>query len=128
MLPSGPRPLTCTGCRHESSNCVVQAIEQSIATGDGCVEVRELDLASLASVQRFAHAINAERRHVDILVCNAGIMAPSQRGETSDGIENQFQVPSPFFLRQLPDPSPSSSPDCVMEIAEKSFNAVSIWF
>ena len=75
---------------------MVQAIEQSIATGEGNVEVRELDLASLASVQRCAHAINAERRHVDILVCNAGIMAPSQRSETSDGFENQFQVL--FFL------------------------------
>ena len=72
---------------------MVQAIEQSSATGEGCVEVRELDLASLASVQRFAHAINTERRHVDILVCNAGIMAPPQRSETSDGFENQFQVP-----------------------------------
>ncbi len=77
---------------------MVQAIEQSIATGEGNVEVRELDLASLASVQRFAHAINAERRHVDILVCNAGIMAPSQRSETSDGFENQFQVPFPLDL------------------------------
>lgn len=83
---------------------MVQAIEQSVATGDGRIEVRELDLALLASVQSFAHAFNAERRHVDILVCNAGIMAPPQRSETSDGIENQFQVPLPFFLRLLPDP------------------------
>ncbi|CAK0753629.1 hypothetical protein CVIRNUC_002235 [Coccomyxa viridis] len=80
-------------CRSRSRGAAAaKAIEQSIATGEGNVEVRELDLASLASVQRFAHAINAERRHVDILVCNAGIMAPSQRSETSDGFENQFQV------------------------------------
>ena len=76
---------------------MVQAIKQSTATGDRRIEVRELDLALLASVQRFAHGINAERRHVDILVCNAGIMAPPQRSKTCDGFEKQFQVSFPFL-------------------------------
>ena len=56
------------------------------------VEVMELDLASLASVRRFAHSFNERREPLDILVCNAGIMAPPQRLETADGLEQQFQA------------------------------------
>jgi len=54
------------------------------------LDVRQLDLASLASVTEFAEAILADGRALDILINNAGVMAPPQRGLTEDGFELQF--------------------------------------
>jgi len=54
------------------------------------LDVRQLDLASLASVTEFAKAILADGRGLDILINNAGVMAPPQRGLTEDGFELQF--------------------------------------
>jgi len=70
----------------------VQAIQLRYPEKEAQVEVRELDLASLRSVRSFAQQYNREGRPVDILLCNAGIMAPPQRGITQDGFEQQFQV------------------------------------
>ena len=56
------------------------------------MDVWELDLASLASVRAFARRFCQEDRHLDLLVCNAGVMAPPERAETADGLEMQFQV------------------------------------
>lgn len=59
------------------------------ATPDAQVEVRELDLASLASVRAFAERLTAEAPALDLLVNNAGIMmTPPQK--TVDGFETQF--------------------------------------
>ncbi|MBA3301506.1 MAG: SDR family oxidoreductase [Thermoleophilaceae bacterium] len=49
-------------------------------------EVRNLDLGSLDSVRSFAEGFDAP---VDLLINNAGIMAPP-RGETKDGFEAQL--------------------------------------
>jgi NAD(P)-dependent dehydrogenase (short-subunit alcohol dehydrogenase family) len=68
-----------------------EIIAEHSAVGDA-LEVRELDLASLASVRRFAGRFNAERRRLDLLICNAGVMAPPDRRETADGLEEQFQA------------------------------------
>ncbi|MCE0762681.1 oxidoreductase [Pseudonocardia kujensis] len=55
-------------------------------SGAGSTEVRELDLADLSSVGRFAAGLD---RRVDVLVNNAGLMAvPEQR--TADGFEMQI--------------------------------------
>jgi NAD(P)-dependent dehydrogenase (short-subunit alcohol dehydrogenase family) len=56
------------------------------AAMDGEVEVRPLDLASLASVRAFAADLD---RTVDVLINNAGTMADSRR-ETTDGFELQL--------------------------------------
>ncbi|NVN03591.1 MULTISPECIES: SDR family oxidoreductase [Asaia] len=47
-----------------------------------------LDLASLASIARFAERVNGQPVHV--LVNNAGVMAPPQRRSTQEGFELQF--------------------------------------
>ena len=67
------------------------------------VEVRELDLADLASVRRFAAGIVDEDRPLDVLVNNAGVMAPPERFETVDGFELQFGTNflGPFALTNL---------------------------
>lgn len=54
------------------------------------VAVRELDLASLASVAALADALLADGRPIDLLVNNAGIMTPPERRESEDGFELQF--------------------------------------
>jgi len=57
----------------------------------GSVEVMELDLASLASVRRFAEAFLAKYDRLDGLVNNAGVMHTPE-GRTKDGFETQFGV------------------------------------
>ena len=54
------------------------------------IRFERLDLASLASVARFAGRLRGEREHLDLLVNNAGVMVPPVRTETSDGFELQF--------------------------------------
>lgn len=53
-------------------------------------ELVELDLASLASVERVAEAELARGMGLDCLINNAGVMAPPKRLETEDGFELQF--------------------------------------
>jgi len=53
---------------------------------DGETEVRELDLADLASVRAFAEGMDG---NVDVLINNAGVMATPRR-KTKDGFELQF--------------------------------------
>jgi NAD(P)-dependent dehydrogenase (short-subunit alcohol dehydrogenase family) len=51
------------------------------------VEVAELDLALMDSVRQFADAWDGP---LDLLVNNAGVMAPPRRARTRDGFELQF--------------------------------------
>ena len=53
------------------------------------VEVRPLDLASLASVLAFAESFLSSHGRLDVLCNNAGVMALPRR-ETADGFEMQF--------------------------------------
>jgi NAD(P)-dependent dehydrogenase (short-subunit alcohol dehydrogenase family) len=53
------------------------------------LEVVALDLADLSSVRDFAQQIGAERERLDLLVNNAGVMAPPRR-LTADGFESQL--------------------------------------
>ncbi|WP_436901727.1 oxidoreductase [Halovenus halobia] len=55
------------------------------------LSVRELDLASLASIRSFAETFTDEYDSLDILCNNAGVMA-IPRQETEDGFEMQFGV------------------------------------
>ena len=54
------------------------------------LEVRRIDLADLASVRDFAQVLLDEGRPVDVLINNAGVMAPPHRMLTADGFELQF--------------------------------------
>lgn len=58
--------------------------EVAAATGSETLEVREIDLASRASVRAFVEALPYER--IDVLVHNAGVL-PSERVMTDDGVE-----------------------------------------
>ncbi len=50
----------------------------------------QLDLADLASVRSLAQRLNAEGEALDVLINNAAIMAPPQRGVSRDGFEMQL--------------------------------------
>ncbi len=67
-----------------------EALREIAAAAPGAaVELAELDLSSLASVQTFAERFLAEHDRLDLLVNNAGVMAPPRR-ETADGFELQL--------------------------------------
>ncbi|NEC33702.1 oxidoreductase [Streptomyces rubrogriseus] len=56
---------------------------------DARLEVRRLDLSDLDSVRSFAREMRAAHRRIDVLVNNAGIMAPPRR-LSPQGHESQF--------------------------------------
>jgi NAD(P)-dependent dehydrogenase (short-subunit alcohol dehydrogenase family) len=72
----------------EKGRAAAQQIEAEAPTSN--VEVMHLDLADLASVQRFADAFRAGYERLDLLINNAGVMMVPQRQETADGFEMQF--------------------------------------
>ncbi len=57
---------------------------------DASARFELLDLASLASVTAFAEKMLAAGQGIDLLVNNAGVMAPPKRQLTVDGFELQF--------------------------------------
>jgi NAD(P)-dependent dehydrogenase (short-subunit alcohol dehydrogenase family) len=65
------------------------AREIEAAAPGAALEVASLDLASLASVRSFAERFQADHDGLDLLVNNAGVMAPP-RHVTADGFELQF--------------------------------------
>ena len=84
-----------------------RARDEILAAEPGArLEVRRIDLADLASVAEFADGLIADGRPVDVLINNAGVMAPPTRMTTADGFELQFgsNFLGPFALtmRLLP--------------------------
>ena len=84
-----------------------QARSEILARDPGAqLEVRRIDLADLASVREFSDGLLAEGTPVDVLINNAGVMAPPERMTTADGFELQFgsNFLGPFALtvRLLP--------------------------
>ncbi|WP_326810912.1 SDR family oxidoreductase [Streptomyces scopuliridis] len=73
---------------------------------DAQMEVRRIDLADLASVQEFADGLIADGTPLDLLVNNAGVMAPPTRLTTADGFELQmgsnYLGPFALTVRLLP--------------------------
>jgi NAD(P)-dependent dehydrogenase (short-subunit alcohol dehydrogenase family) len=66
------------------------AIEQvRAAVPNAQVQLEELDLASMESVRAFAERFKATHDGLDLLINNAGVMAPPRR-RTADGFELQF--------------------------------------
>jgi NAD(P)-dependent dehydrogenase (short-subunit alcohol dehydrogenase family) len=69
-----------------------QAVSQIRAAAPSAdLEVVELDLGDLAVVRAFADRVQSEHDRVDLLVNNAGVMAPPRR-LTSDGFESQLGI------------------------------------
>lgn len=81
------------------------AVADAIAAERGqsdCVSVVQCDLNSFASVRSAVSQIASEQSHIDVLINNAGLIAP-RRTLTEDGNELTFQVNhlSHFLLTSL---------------------------
>jgi NAD(P)-dependent dehydrogenase (short-subunit alcohol dehydrogenase family) len=75
-------------CRNEER--AAQARDRLLAEVPSAeLELRTLDMASLASIRSFADGVQASCPVIDLLINNAGIMAIPRR-ETADGFEMQF--------------------------------------
>ena len=90
-------------------------------------ELLQLDLASQASIRQVAATLLDQGLPLDILINNAGVMAPPRRVETTDGFELQFgtNVLGHFALTSLLFPliqKAAGTPRVVMlaSIAHKS--------
>jgi len=68
---------------------VATAAVRADAANGGGLELVQLDLASLASVRACADGLVAASRSFDLVIANAGVMAPPF-GHTVDGFETQF--------------------------------------
>jgi NAD(P)-dependent dehydrogenase (short-subunit alcohol dehydrogenase family) len=64
-------------------------VREAAAAAGGSLELVALDLADLASVRACADALVADGRPFDLVIANAGVMAPPF-GTTVDGFETQF--------------------------------------
>jgi NAD(P)-dependent dehydrogenase (short-subunit alcohol dehydrogenase family) len=73
----------------EKAGAAVAAIRAEVP--DARLDLRMLDLGSLASVRAFAEGVLADHPVIHLLVNNAGVMG-IPRAETSDGFEMQFGV------------------------------------
>jgi NAD(P)-dependent dehydrogenase (short-subunit alcohol dehydrogenase family) len=84
---------------------------------DAQLEVRRVDLADLAHVEEFAAGMIADGVPIDLLLNNAGVMAPPTRMTTADGFELQFGSnflgPFALTLRLLPLLLSASAPRVV---------------
>src|SRR6204780_5459855 len=84
-----------------------QARAEILAAHPGAkLDIRRIDLADLTSVAEFADGLIADGIPVDVLINNAGVMAPPTRMTTADDFELQFgsNFLGPFALtvRLLP--------------------------
>lgn len=66
----------------------VNKIRAAVPTANIRFEV--LDLADLASIKEFGARRRTEHQSLDLLINNAGVMAPPRRRTTTDGFELQF--------------------------------------
>ena len=65
-----------------------KTILQEFPTGK--LSCMELDLTSFTSIRNFADSFTQKYDHLDVLINNAGIMAPPTREVTQDGLESQI--------------------------------------
>ncbi|KAF1808387.1 putative short-chain dehydrogenase [Eremomyces bilateralis CBS 781.70] len=102
------RALHSTGADVYITGRNVTSLEKTAADiisktkGTGKLEILHLDLNSLASVRSAAEGFLSKESRLNVLVCNAGIMAAPE-GRTVDGFETQFGVNhlGHFLLVQL---------------------------
>lgn len=75
-------------CRSSTkANIAKEKIQQQVPNAD--LEVMEIDLSSLKSVRKFAKDYQAKYETLDVLINNAGVMAPPY-SKTEDGFELQL--------------------------------------
>jgi NAD(P)-dependent dehydrogenase (short-subunit alcohol dehydrogenase family) len=76
------------GRNEANGQAAVNTIKGLIKGGN--VSFAQVDLADLSSIKKFGEKIRSERKSLDVLINNAGLMTPPTRKETADGFELQF--------------------------------------
>ncbi|KIM97037.1 hypothetical protein OIDMADRAFT_44470 [Oidiodendron maius Zn] len=90
LAAANPKLLILAGRDKSKIQPVIDRISKS--SPDVAVTFMPLDLASQASVREVAKKVNSQIQSLDILINNAGIMAPKNYQTTMEGIELQFGV------------------------------------
>ncbi|KAF7585754.1 hypothetical protein BBP40_010156 [Aspergillus hancockii] len=85
LAKHSPAHIYISGRNAKSADAVIQQAQKS----GNKVSFLACDLASLDSVNKAAETILAQESRLDLLMCNAGIMAVPP-GKTKDGYEVQF--------------------------------------
>jgi NAD(P)-dependent dehydrogenase (short-subunit alcohol dehydrogenase family) len=75
--------------RNDARGAEAVAAVRSAVSG-AAVSFELVDLADLASIRALGSRLRDQRTSLDVLVNNAGLMAPPKRRETADGFELQF--------------------------------------
>jgi NAD(P)-dependent dehydrogenase (short-subunit alcohol dehydrogenase family) len=89
LAAKGARVIMACRSRDKGEQARASLLSEPLGLDPALLDVRELDLASLASVARFADALCGELGQLDLLINNAGVMALPHR-TTADGFEMQF--------------------------------------
>lgn len=84
-------------------------IESTTGCKKGVIEVYELDMASYASVQRFAERVNTQLERVDIFLANAGIAPAKYKTAEENESSITVNVVSTFLLAALVMPKLKST-------------------
>lgn len=87
LAAAGAEVLLPVRDRGKGENAITR-IRQSVPGAQ--VSLRDLDLASLATVARLGETLRAEGRPIHLLINNAGVMTPPTRRTTMDGFELQL--------------------------------------
>ncbi len=96
--------------------------EIKAGSGNGNIEIMQIDLSSLASIRKFAGRFSEKYRQLHVLINNAGVYC-AKRGETSDGFEKTIGINylGPFLLTHLLLPVLKQTPEA--RIVNVSSNA-----
>jgi NAD(P)-dependent dehydrogenase (short-subunit alcohol dehydrogenase family) len=86
------------GRNKEAGQEAVRSLKQQVK--GALVAFEQVDLADSASIKRFGEKLRKDRKSLDVLINNAGLMTPPERRETADGYELQFGTNylGPFVL------------------------------
>lgn len=86
-----------------------------LETGNKEIEVRQVDLSSMASVTNIAEDLLGRGKHIDLLMNNAGTMSSGGLITTEDGLEYTVAVNycGPFFTDlEIITSDGAGNPDC----------------
>ena len=113
------------GCRNlKRADVALEEIRQE--SGNTDVHLKEIDLSSLSSVNKFAKEIIANEERLDILINNAGI-AFVEQNKTEDGFEMHFGVNhlGHFLLTNLLlDLIKKSTPSRIITVSSRAYHVV----
>ena len=92
-------------------------------SGNSAIEVMQIDLASLASVRKFAGGFSDRYLQLHVMINNAGVFC-AKRQETADGFEKTIGINylGPFLLTRLLLPVLRNTPEArIVNVSSNAF-------